>query len=328
MLSLWYRVFHGFLFAYRQFFVHPPYPITYWTGRTVIVTGGTSGLGLEAACHFVRLGAEQVIIAARHPDRAEQAIDYVSRTVGRRDCVALWPLDLSSYESVMAFARKAQDGVNRIDAVVMSAAMASPTFRMAERDEATITVNVVNTFLLAFLLAPKLKETAERHRTRPHISFVGSEIMFQTSFPEADAPYLLDELNNKNRAQMWTRYHVSKFMVAMVCREVFARHQEHYPLVINYLNPGLCRSNLLRDLPAATKLIQLTLARSGEEGGRLLVHAASAGKSSHGQYLSDAKIEDPPELLLTKRGVAIQRRLWNELSERLESIQPGVMRNL
>ncbi|KAJ5195544.1 uncharacterized protein N7498_008982 [Penicillium cinerascens] len=80
--------------------------------------------------------------------------------------------------------------------------MASPMFRMAEKDEATITVNVINTFLLAFLLAPKLKETAERHRTRPHISFVGSEIMFQTSFPEADAPYLLDELNDKNRAQI------------------------------------------------------------------------------------------------------------------------------
>lgn len=109
-------------FIYRQFFVTPQYPTKSCEGKTIIVTGANVGLGYEAAKHFVRLGAEKVILGCRSLEKAKQAAESIEREESRSGVVEVWELDLANYESVKKFAKRV-DGLKRIDAIVENAGM-------------------------------------------------------------------------------------------------------------------------------------------------------------------------------------------------------------
>ena len=89
------------------------------------------------------------------------------------------------------------------------------------------------------------------------------------------------------------RYWVSKLLQVFPARELAARAQQSgkSKIIINYLNPGLCHSDLARDAGWFLYFMKLLLARTTEYGSRTLVHAANAGEESNGQYLSDCKVK-------------------------------------
>jgi NAD(P)-dependent dehydrogenase (short-subunit alcohol dehydrogenase family) len=321
-------------FFYSQWFVTPPIPEESWEGKTCVVTGANVGLGLEAARHIARLGASKVILTSRNSEKAEAAKKSIEETTKcGPDVVETWQLDLCSYESVKQFAARCNT-LSRIDAVIENAGVSTENFKMAERDESTITINVVSTFLLGLLLLPKLKETAQRYNTQPHLSIVSSGVQFLTSFPERKTPHdqsIFAALSDENKARMGDRYNVSKLLEVFIIREIVAtKAPTGYPVIINFLHPGLCVSQLLREKPS---LLVFTIrfilsARTTEVGSRTLVHAASAGEETHGQFLMDCKISDPAPLALSQEGKEVQSRIWKELSEKLEEIQPGILGNI
>ncbi len=67
-------------------------------------------------------------------------------------------------------------------------------------------------------------------------------------------------------------------------------------VIINLLNPGLCYTELTRNLGPALKVyvavLRFLLARSAEAGSRRLLHASVAGEESHGKYCSDCEIKE------------------------------------
>ena len=194
-------------FLYSQLFVSLPYPKGDFTGKTVIVTGSNVGLGFEAARHFTRLNAEKVILAVRSLEKGERAKRSIEETTGRKAAVEVWQLDLSSYESVKQFVRRAE-GLKRLDVVVENAAIATQKYVMAEDNESTITVNVVSTFLLGLMILPKLRETATKFNSTPNLVIVSSEVHAFTSFAEKSSPNILETLNGKETANMNDRWDV------------------------------------------------------------------------------------------------------------------------
>lgn len=165
-------------FLYRQLFITPPLPQTHYGEKTVIVTGSNVGLGLEAARHFARLGAARVILAVRDTQKGHAAKKSIDQSLSRLPSpVTVWALDLSHYDSVKDFVARVDTELDRVDVVCENAGIATGTFRLTEGDESTITTNVVSTFLLAFLLLPKLKETARRFNTSPTITITSSEVV-------------------------------------------------------------------------------------------------------------------------------------------------------
>ena len=127
----------------------PPYPEKQHSDQTVIVTGANVGLGLEAARHFTRLNAEKVILAVRSTEKGEMAKKSIEETTRRQGVVEVWPMDLSSYESVKQFAKRVES-LKRLDALVENAGIATRIFKMAEDNESTISepVHVVTRKLL------------------------------------------------------------------------------------------------------------------------------------------------------------------------------------
>lgn len=87
------------------------------------------------------------------------------------------------------------------------------------------------------------------------------------------------------------RYNVSKLLEVFYTRELAAHTKANNKadVIINFLNPGLCHSELARDAGWTLYIMKLLLARSTECGSRTLVNAVEAGHESHGQYMSDCE---------------------------------------
>ena len=316
---------------YSQYFKTPPYPENSYEGKTVIVTGSNIGLGLEAARHITRLGVQRVILAVRSIEKGEQAKKLIEETTKRTGVVEVWQLDLASYASVKSFSERASN-LPRLDVLLENAGISTFDYKLAEDNEATITVNVVSTFLLALLLLPKLKETAKLHNTKPHLVIVSSMVHGITTLPERQHPSIFDALNDKDKARMQIRYHVSKLLEVFVVREIVAKYCpdiSQYPVVINLVDPGISHSGLMREFGFWKFIFKWIMqARTTEVGSRTLVDAACKGPESHGKYLSDCEIQDPATFVMSAEGTKTQKRVWTELSEKLEHIHPGILGNI
>lgn len=190
-------------FFHRQFFSEPPVQTTSFQGKTIIITGSNVGLGLEASRRMIELGAAKVILACRNVEKGKAAvIDIKTTTSCPADRLEVWQLNLSSYASVRAFADRVKTELPRLDAVNGNAGIGTRTFPMTEDNEESITTNVVSLFLLAFLLHPKLCETAAKFNAQTHFSVTASELYEVAKFKESKVPngQIFDTLNDKKTA--------------------------------------------------------------------------------------------------------------------------------
>ncbi|MCA6227358.1 MAG: SDR family NAD(P)-dependent oxidoreductase [Phenylobacterium sp.] len=127
------------------------------TGRTALVTGAATGIGIETARALAEAGAD-VVIAARKPDLAAAAAADINRTA-RGPGARFEMLDLSSLASIRALA--ARWGETPLDLLINNAGvMACPLSRTEDGLEMQIGTNHFGHFLLGVLLAPALEAGA------------------------------------------------------------------------------------------------------------------------------------------------------------------------
>ncbi|TVY38556.1 Short chain dehydrogenase [Lachnellula occidentalis] len=311
-----------------------PYPVADCTGKTIVVVGSNTGMGKEAARHFARLNASKVIIAVRSIARGEEAKADIESTTKRTGVLEVWELDLARYASVQAFAARLAT-LPRVDAVVANASIAKHKFELFEGNESQITVNVISTFLLILLVLPTLRKVAATCEITPVITVVSSDIHSWTQFPEWKAPNTLGKLNDEKTSNMPDRYPVSKLLQIFASREIAAKIADEKPkVVLNIISPGLTKTSLSRDATGSTKIamavMKSLLGRTSEEGGRTLVHAATAGPESHGIYFTNCDLNKGPlsDFVKSAEGDKAQKKLWEEILAKLEIIQPGISSNL
>jgi NAD(P)-dependent dehydrogenase (short-subunit alcohol dehydrogenase family) len=152
---------------------------------------------------------------------------------------------LASFQSVKDFAARAKKELSRVDVLLENAGIATRTYSLAEDNERTITVNVVSTFLLAFLMFPKLKETAQKFNSRPVLTIITSGVHAWTDLPEKSAAngQIFKTLNDKETANMAIRYPVSKLLEVLVVREIAEKApSKSFPITVNCVDPGFCHS--------------------------------------------------------------------------------------
>ncbi|QYS97698.1 Short-chain dehydrogenase/reductase family protein [Trichoderma simmonsii] len=294
-------------------------------GRTYIVTGANVGLGLEAARHLVGVGAAKVILAVRNLEAGEAAKKDIEASTGIKGVAEVWHLDLSSYASVRAFASKAVDILERIDAVIENAAVAGSGGK-AEGHVLTLTVNVISTFLLAVLLLPKLRSDSAKYGYTPRLSIVSSGTgldlgeywskIANDPIVNMDAD---DELGMKS-------YPASKMMEIFAVREI-ARllPVARGGVIINLINPGLCETSLSRNAPEEfkanlNKMLE-QCGRTAECGSRTLLAAAVAGEDSHGSYMDDCVPAD--NMIPDWMDATANKQGWDSIAKELEKIEPG-----
>ncbi|KAK6210530.1 hypothetical protein LQW54_006138 [Pestalotiopsis sp. IQ-011] len=305
-------------------------------GKTYIVTGASVGVGRGVAEHLVRLGSAHVIMAVRNTEAGERAKREIEEATGKTGSASVWYLDLAKWDSVKAFAKRADQELERLDSLVENAAIALDSWSWAEDHETSIKVNVLSTMLLGVLLMPKLITTAQRFSTEPHLVMVGSGAAFQAqSEYEKVRNDILKGLDTPGKTNMDLRYPLSK-LIHMLAVFQFARL---YPpsrtdVVVNLLSPGLVKSGLARNGKLATRMatgvLNFIIARTPEMAGRSVLHAMTAGQESHGKYLSDCKIKhnEVPDWISGPDGQKMQEKVWGEVVEELEKVAPGCLDKL
>lgn len=128
-------------------------------GKTVLITGATSGIGYAAATALARRGAA-VHFLARDRGRAQRARDGIVRAAGAAS-VSYGLADLEDLASVRAFADEFRTTRGPLDVLIHNAGAIHPTFR-SDQDGTELTVlgQVVAPYLLTSLLVPVLLAAA------------------------------------------------------------------------------------------------------------------------------------------------------------------------
>jgi NAD(P)-dependent dehydrogenase (short-subunit alcohol dehydrogenase family) len=124
--------------------------------KVIVITGANSGIGYETAKALAEQGA-QVVMACRDAPRGEAALQDLKQAVSQAN-VQLMSLDLSSFESIRAFAKSFQAQFKQLDVLVNNAGLFPMTEQKTrEGFEMQFGVNHLGHFLLTHLLLPELK---------------------------------------------------------------------------------------------------------------------------------------------------------------------------
>lgn len=291
--------------------------------------------------HRVRLGVSRLILGCRNLQKGNAAKDAIGEeTTSKATTIEVWELDLANYQSVLAFAKRVRTSLKRLDAFISNAGVELVEFTTAEGIETTLTVNVVSTMLLNIAVLPKLRETSAEHGITTTLSTVGSSVHIFGSHenlapPKGKGVDTFDMLSDPASAdmggpetEMGPRYVLSKTILHAVLPHLASRASRpgrHEQVIVNWLNPGWCTSEIARHKVAAgarQRVMFTFFGRTTEQGSRALVHAIVAGKETHGSYLSECRAKPQAEFLRSQEGVDIGQRLWEELMVRIDRISP------
>ena len=286
-------------FFYRQLFLAPPLPhdITL-KGKTAIVTGSNTGMGLETARQLLDLGLSKLIIAVRDESKGQSA--GVNLSSGRHleeGAIEVWKLDMLSYDSITAFVERTKT-LEGLDIAILNAGIMKQTYNVAPSTghEETIQVNVLSTALLAILLLPILKAKASNKTEQGHLVWVQSEVACWAKFKEKDSTPLLPALDKAENFNLPDRYCSSKLLGQLFVTELTKRVPSSVA-IITMPTPGWCHGTSLGTVPGfqiaqtMVNCIKRILGRQVAVGARAIVDGAVHSPDAHGQYLQECEIQ-------------------------------------
>jgi len=277
------------------------------TGKTVVITGANSGIGLETAVALARAGAKTVI-TARDRTRGETAVTDIRARSGRDD-VELVHFDLGSIASVRQGAADILARYDHIDVLVNNAGVVLSDRRETEDGfEATFAVNHLGPFVLTELLLERIKSSAPAR-----IVNVAS-----TAHKGARKGLDFDDLQSTHSYGGMQVYSKSKLANIYFTTEL-ARRLEGTGVTVNCLHPGTVATGYGRDgdasgvLAFGLKVIKPFIL-SAAQGARTSVYLASSPDVAGvtGQYFVKCKARKPSAAARDDEAAV---RLWKTSEE-------------
>jgi NAD(P)-dependent dehydrogenase (short-subunit alcohol dehydrogenase family) len=277
------------------------------TGKTVVITGGNSGIGLETAVALAQEGAKTVI-TARDPSRGEAAVAAIRARSGRDD-VELVVFDLGSVASTRQGALAILERCDRIDVLLNNAGVVlSDRRETVDGLEATFAVNHLGPFVLTELLLDRIKDSAPAR-----IVNVAS-----TAHKGARKGLDFDDLQSTSRYGGMQVYSKTKLANIYFTTEL-ARRLDGTGVTVNCLHPGTVATGYGRDgdssgvLAFGLKVIKPFIL-SAEKGARTSIYLASSPDVAGvtGKYFVKCKARNPSA---AARDDEAAQRLWKVSEE-------------
>ena len=204
-------------------------------GKTVVITGGNTGIGLETAVDLAKRNA-RVILGCRSVERGERAAVEVRKRSGN-DNVVFVQLDLASLDSVRKFAAKILEEEPRVDILINNAGIMGLPERTLTQDgfEMQFGVNHLGHFLLTNLLLDRMKEAPSAR-----IVNVSSKAHYWGTID-------FDNLDSERSYSPWRAYGTSKLANILFTRSL-AKRLQGTNVTTNSLHPGTVFTELGRHL--------------------------------------------------------------------------------
>lgn len=281
------------------------------SGKTVLITGATNGIGRVAAEKLAELGAT-VIVVGRNQQKVEQVVTAIrSKGVGdARPATA----DLSSQEAVRDLAAKITEQYAHLDVLINNAgALFARRQETVDGIEMTLALNHLNYFLLTNLLLGLLKRSAP------------SRIINTAS--EASHPVKIDFDNlQKRRGYRGLNAYAQSKLMNLLFTFSLAQRLAGTDVTVNALHPGFVGTGFAVNnggmMAFGMHLLRPFILKP-EQGADTLIWLAASSEvegMSGGYYEKRKLIRCNPQAYLPD----VQRRLW-EISEQMTGFREAVV---
>lgn len=284
-------------------------------GKTVLITGGNTGIGYEAAKDLAIRGAK-VIMACRDMEKCEKAMLQIKESAPNAELVPV-ELDLASLESVRECADQIVKSETKLDVLLNNAGiMSCPQWKTKDDFEMQFGVNHLGHFLLTNLLLDLLKRSAP------------SRIVVVSSSGHTRGRINWDDIMNEKNYAPFPVYCQSKLANVLFAREL-SKKLEGTGVTCNSLHPGLVRTELGRhfnNTDTAWNTVKYALAwpilkvvfKSPPKGAQTSIYCCVAPELTDvtGKYFADCAVKEESAAAKSDEDA---KRLW-ELSVNLTGL--------
>ena len=287
-------------------------------GRTAVVTGANSGLGLVTGLELTRHGA-RVILACRNLERGERALEAIRAQVPDADAEVA-ALDLSSLDSVRAFAGRLGEHSDRVDLLVNNAGvMGTPRRQSADGYELQLATNHLGHFALTGLLLGSMEGRED------------ARVVTLSSTAHRMGRINFDNLQGERRYFRWRAYGQSKLANLLFAFELDRRLRAADSTVRSLAaHPGYAATELQSTGPPSfdAALMAITnklVAQSAEMGALPTLYAATEPGLEGGMFIGPdgpGEQRGHPRVVgsnSASRDEQVARRLW-EVSAQLTGV--------
>ena len=269
--------------------------------KTVLITGASDGIGLQASRQIAEQGAH-VVMVGRNPDKTAAAVAQVRAAVpgARIDSMLC---DFASQAEVRSLSEQVQERLDRLDVLVNNAGTVHAKRTLTtDGIEATFAVNHLGGFLLTELLKDLLIRSAP------------ARVVFTSSVAHYRGTMDFDDLGFERDYQIMNAYSRSKLANVLYARHL-ADDLAASDVTVNALHPGTVATHIWSGAPAYARPF-LALAKrfrmiSPEEGGRRITYLATSPEvqGRTGGYYDQDRLKQPSALA---RDEAVGQRLYDE----------------
>ena len=253
--------------------------------KHVVVTGGTSGIGLATACLLAEAGAHLTVVA-RNRERGQSALTLL-REINPDGQHHIWEMDFASLESVGSATRKYVVEARPVDVLVNNAGLINSRRKLTvDGFEETFAVNHLAPFLFTGILLTRINGEGSRII---NVASGAHDFVRGINF---------DDLNSEKRYRTFKVYGQSKLANMLFTIEL-ARRLESRDITCNSVHPGAVSTSLgSQNQGVMARLLPLLLKpffKTPREGAATSVYLCHAPELTRvtGKYFFDCKLAKP-----------------------------------